>query len=102
MPIVALTAAALEQDIQESMSAGCTAHLGKPVKKMLLPKTIKDMTHTESGNPVMSCTRETDRRRQMRPPERCGDRSMLHFVQTFPGTFKLSLTPHGNGGLSVS
>jgi two-component system, sensor histidine kinase and response regulator len=49
-PIVALTAAALEQDIQESMLAGCTAHISKPVKKVLLLETIRDMTESYSDD----------------------------------------------------
>jgi two-component system sensor histidine kinase/response regulator len=51
-PIVALTAAALEQDIQESMLAGCTAHISKPVKKVLLLETIRDMTESYSDDPL--------------------------------------------------
>ena len=47
-PIVAITAAALEQDIQESMLAGCTAHISKPVKKVLLLETIRDLTESHS------------------------------------------------------
>ena len=50
IPIVALTAAALEQDIQESMLAGCTAHLSKPIKKMLLLETIRDVTESDSDS----------------------------------------------------
>jgi two-component system sensor histidine kinase/response regulator len=49
-PIVALTAAALEQDIQESMLAGCTAHISKPVKKVLLLETIRDMTESSTND----------------------------------------------------
>lgn len=51
-PIVALTAAALEQDIQESMLAGCTAHISKPVKKVLLLETIRDMVDSYSEDSV--------------------------------------------------
>ena len=51
-PIVALTAAALEQDIRESMLAGCTAHISKPVKKVLLLETIRDMTESYSDDSV--------------------------------------------------
>jgi two-component system sensor histidine kinase/response regulator len=53
IPIVALTASALEQDIQESMLAGCTAHVSKPIKKMLLLETIRDMTESDSDNPSL-------------------------------------------------
>jgi signal transduction histidine kinase/CheY-like chemotaxis protein len=53
IPIVALTASALEQDIQESMLAGCTAHVSKPIKKMLLLETIRDMTESDSYNPSL-------------------------------------------------
>jgi two-component system, sensor histidine kinase and response regulator len=39
-PIIALTAYALQEEIQKSMDAGCDAHLTKPVKKATLIETI--------------------------------------------------------------
>jgi PAS domain S-box-containing protein len=43
-PIVALTASALEEDIRNSLEAGCTTHVGKPVRKSLLLATIRELT----------------------------------------------------------
>ena len=39
-PIVALTAHALKEDEEESLRAGCDAHLTKPIKKATLLETI--------------------------------------------------------------
>ncbi len=39
-PIIALTAHALQEDIDKSMAAGCTAHLTKPIKKKTLLTAI--------------------------------------------------------------
>jgi PAS domain S-box-containing protein len=40
-PIIALTAYALAEDFEKSMTAGCTDHLAKPIKKDNLMKAIK-------------------------------------------------------------
>jgi CheY-like chemotaxis protein/two-component sensor histidine kinase/HPt (histidine-containing phosphotransfer) domain-containing protein len=42
-PIVALTASAVEQGLRESLRAGCTAHLSKPVKKSTLLDAIRQI-----------------------------------------------------------
>jgi two-component system sensor histidine kinase/response regulator len=39
-PIVALTASALEEDVQRTLAAGCDLHLSKPIKKRVLLDTI--------------------------------------------------------------
>ena len=39
-PVIALTAHALNEDIQKSLDAGCDEHLTKPIKKSLLLETI--------------------------------------------------------------
>jgi CheY-like chemotaxis protein len=39
-PIIALTAFALEEDVQRILAAGCNAHLAKPVKKRMLLDAI--------------------------------------------------------------
>lgn len=50
-PIIALTASALEQGIRDSLNAGCTAHLSKPVKK----KTLLDaLDNVAMANPPAS------------------------------------------------
>lgn len=40
MPIIALTAYALKKEIEKSISAGCDAHLTKPIRKSVLLDTI--------------------------------------------------------------
>ncbi|MEX5217014.1 MAG: PAS domain S-box protein [Nitrospira sp.] len=48
-PILALTANALKGEVQKSLTAGCTAHLVKPIRKAQLLQAI--MQHTE-GRPA--------------------------------------------------
>jgi CheY-like chemotaxis protein len=48
-PIVALTAAALEEAMHRSKAAGCDAHVTKPVKKSTLLAAIRDLVES---NPV--------------------------------------------------
>ncbi|MBF0427113.1 MAG: response regulator, partial [Magnetococcales bacterium] len=40
LPIIALTAYALAEDIAQSLEAGCDAHLAKPVKKRALLEVV--------------------------------------------------------------
>jgi len=49
-PIVALTASALEEDIRNSLEAGCTTHVGKPVRKSLLLATISELTDVSTSD----------------------------------------------------
>jgi CheY-like chemotaxis protein len=42
-PIIALTASALEEDVQRSLAAGCNLHLSKPIKKSVLLDTISSV-----------------------------------------------------------
>ena len=43
-PIAALTASALEEDVKNTIEAGCTSHLSKPIKKARLLPTIRELT----------------------------------------------------------
>jgi two-component system, sensor histidine kinase and response regulator len=43
-PILALTASALEEDVQRTRAAGCDQHLSKPVKKSVLLEAIRSTT----------------------------------------------------------
>ena len=58
VPIIALSADAMKEDIQKSLEAGCVAHVTKPVKKETLLKTIAAYsTHNghataNNGSPV--------------------------------------------------
>ena len=42
-PIIALTASALEEDVQRTLEAGCNLHLSKPLKKTVLLDTIRNV-----------------------------------------------------------
>ncbi len=42
-PIVALSASALEEDVQRAAEAGCDLHVSKPVKKSVMLETIRNV-----------------------------------------------------------
>ena len=44
VPIIALTASALDESVVRSLEAGCDAHISKPVKKSTLLQVILDIT----------------------------------------------------------
>ena len=44
MPIIALTASALEESVHRSLAAGCDAHVAKPVRKVTLFEAILNLT----------------------------------------------------------
>jgi CheY-like chemotaxis protein len=48
IPIIALTANAFDEDVQQSMQAGLNAHLSKPVEPETLFKTLEKMIINES------------------------------------------------------
>jgi CheY-like chemotaxis protein len=41
VPIIALTASVLQEDVKYALAAGCTAHLGKPIKKQIILDAIR-------------------------------------------------------------
>jgi CheY-like chemotaxis protein len=45
VPIIALTASAFDEDIEQSLKAGCNAHISKPVKKQVLVEAIHAAAH---------------------------------------------------------
>ncbi len=47
--IVALTASALEEDVRNTLEAGCSAHLSKPVKKLALLGIINKLANELAG-----------------------------------------------------
>ena len=51
-PIIALTASALEDDVQRTHAAGCDLHLSKPIKKSVLLNTIHDVIRLASKQPA--------------------------------------------------
>jgi two-component system, sensor histidine kinase and response regulator len=51
-PIAALTASALEEDVRNSVAAGCTAHLSKPIKKSRLLAALRDLSAAPHEAPI--------------------------------------------------
>ena len=49
-PIIALTASALEEDVQRTLAAGCDLHLSKPIKKSVLLDTIQRVMFLQSDS----------------------------------------------------
>ena len=49
MPIIALTASALDESVLRSLEAGCDAHVSKPVKKATLFEVIMEVTGAAVG-----------------------------------------------------
>ncbi|HLI80087.1 MAG TPA: response regulator [Candidatus Binataceae bacterium] len=49
-PIAALTASALEEDVKNTIEAGCTSHLSKPIKKARLLPAIRELTATPAAS----------------------------------------------------
>jgi CheY-like chemotaxis protein len=47
VPIIALTAHARREDVENSQAAGCTAHLTKPIKKPTLLSALAEYVHHE-------------------------------------------------------
>jgi len=52
VPIIALTASAFDEDVEESLRAGCNAHINKPVKKRVILKAIRDMALQPPSSPT--------------------------------------------------
>ena len=52
VPIIALTASALDEDVQRAREAGCNLHVSKPIKRKTLMTAITSLTKT--GEPVTS------------------------------------------------
>ena len=50
VPIIALTASALESDVRRSLDAGADLHVSKPVKKATLLAAIESVTLVSSGS----------------------------------------------------
>jgi CheY-like chemotaxis protein len=42
-PIIALTASVLDEDVKRAIAAGCSSHIGKPVKKQLILDAIRSV-----------------------------------------------------------
>jgi len=49
VPIVALTAYAVREDVDKSMAAGCTAHITKPLRKQMLLENLRRLLAPAKG-----------------------------------------------------
>ena len=49
MPILALTASALDEDVRRTLEAGVDLHISKPIKKAVLIAAIKKSTRSSSA-----------------------------------------------------
>ncbi|MBE5830103.1 MAG: response regulator, partial [Butyrivibrio sp.] len=50
IPIIALTANAFDEDVQQSLQAGLNAHLSKPVEPAVLFETLEKLIKPASGS----------------------------------------------------
>lgn len=50
IPIIAMTANAFSENIQQSLSAGMNAHISKPVEMKMLEKTIRSIKFGGGGS----------------------------------------------------
>ena len=48
-PIIALTASALQEDVERSLAAGCNAHVSKPVRKRVLLEAIRSVVPSNAS-----------------------------------------------------
>jgi two-component system, sensor histidine kinase and response regulator len=59
VPIIALTASALDEAVRRSLDAGCDAHIAKPVRKATLVQAIRDATASPPGRPPLTTMEES-------------------------------------------
>lgn len=53
-PIIALTASALAEDVQQSLAAGANTHITKPVSKAALVEAVRNAMNNEAGRVLSS------------------------------------------------
>jgi PAS domain S-box-containing protein len=61
VPIIALTASALDEAVRMSLEAGCDAHIAKPVRKATLLEAIRKGTSFRHVTDIMSGSKEAQR-----------------------------------------
>ena len=66
-PILALTAKAFKEEEQESLAAGCNAHMIKPIRKADLLEALRK--HTQESNGAPSSGPATVEKIRIKPPE---------------------------------
>jgi CheY-like chemotaxis protein/HPt (histidine-containing phosphotransfer) domain-containing protein len=66
-PVLALTAKAFKEEEQESLAAGCDAHLIKPIRKAELLEALRKFTQESDGAP--SINPAPVERIQVKPPD---------------------------------
>ena len=50
VPIIALTANAVDEDVERSLAAGCQAHLTKPIRRKTLINAIEHYLDSDDGS----------------------------------------------------
>ncbi len=53
VPIIALSASALEEDVAKSLEAGCNSHISKPVKKRVILEAVRDVAMHRATPPAI-------------------------------------------------
>jgi CheY-like chemotaxis protein len=76
VPIIALTASVLEEDVQSVLAAGCTAHIGKPVKKQVILDAIRSALVVASSASLPAITNNGQRLPEVKHDARENHRSV--------------------------
>ena len=60
VPIIALTANAVDEDVERSLAAGCQAHLTKPIRRKTLINAIEHYLDSDDGSEGADVAGRTD------------------------------------------
>jgi CheY-like chemotaxis protein/HPt (histidine-containing phosphotransfer) domain-containing protein len=76
VPIIAVTASALDEAVRKSFESGCNAHVSKPVRKATLVEAIREVLETAGAKSAHSPEGRDDTARDMRANGNGGSREM--------------------------
>ena len=83
IPIIALSAYALSEEINRSLSIGCNAHLSKPLKKELLLDMLLNFHKGDLFSADQIAMKQSDNKNQNTFPENSVLRKIIHVDQDF-------------------